>query len=256
MEVYLNKISGYAGAITCLYHSKRSWTRKLEKEIYLAEECSTTRDGHIYIPAENELNTIVLNTVVTERKRQFYKQLQKVCKFGKQHITLLRYIDLEFTVEGLHRGAQDDFDAHAKRLDNRIVRSSTRLAEFGNEKSEWYEDKILTIDEVVEMFNNISLPEKIYKAGDSEHAYIKTTNGYIREDLADDNDVKRGLYMLSIPSNFTAKCNITEFAHIVKLRDKDSHANPELKQMIEELLVQIECRCPLFNRDLFYEIAN
>ena len=97
------------------------------------------------------------------------------------------------------------------------------------------------------------MPEKIYRR---EVAYVRTTNGYIREDLADDKDAKRGLYMLSIPSNFTAKCNLTELAHIVKLRDKNSNANPELRDMIEQLLQQIREACPLFTRELFYEIEN
>ena len=84
----------------------------------------------------------------------------------------------------------------------------------------------------------------------------KTVNGYIREDLADDKDVKRGLYMLSIPSNFTAKCNITELAHIIKMRDKYSTANPEVQQLIESLLEQLEATCRLFTRKFFYEIEN
>ena len=60
----------------------------------------------------------------------------------------------------------------------------------------------------------------------------------------------------SIPSDFTAKVNITEFAHIVKLRDKNSGAAPELKEMIESLLKQVEDFCPYFTREFFYEIDN
>lgn len=242
MKVFLNKISGYAAAIVSLYHSKRSWTREFEQDVYYLERACTDYSGKLLYDTSNP----------DERLQTFNDLLKKVCKVGKKHITLLRFIDFEFTVEGLHRGAQDDFDAHAKRLDNRIVRSSTRLSEFGAEKSEWYQDKILTLDEAIEELGK-EMPEKIYRR---EVAYVRTTNGYIREDLADDKDAKRGLYMLSIPSNFTAKCNLTELAHIVKLRDKNSNANPELRDMIEQLLQQIREACPLFTRELFYEIEN
>lgn len=242
MKVYLNKISGYAGAITCMYHSKRTWTRELEQKIYDLEAFCTDYRGKLIYSEE----------IPDGALQEFHDLLKKVGKIGKKHITLLRFIDVEFTVEGLHRGAQDDFDAHAKRLDNRIVRSSTRLSEFSNEKSKYYQDKILTTDEALKVLFKV-LPDRINANG---YAYVRTTNGYIREDLKDDKDVKRGLYMLSIPSNFTAKVNITELAHIVKLRDKDSNANPELKEMVESLLNQIKDFCPLFSRDLFYEIAN
>ena len=238
MKVYLNKVSGYASAITTMYQSKRSWTRQLEADIYEMENVATTREGKI------------LESVGEERA--FLKELEKVCKWGKKHITLLRFIDIEFSVEGLHRGGQDDFDSHAKRLENRIVRSSTRLAEFGNEKSDYYKDKILTLDEACEVLHK-NFPKTLCKDGAT---YVKTLNGYIREDLADDKDVKRGLYMLSIPSNFTAKCNIAELAHIIKMRDKYSTANPEVQQLIESLLEQLEATCPLFTRKFFYEIDN
>lgn len=243
MNVYLNRISGYADAIVCMYHSKRSWNRDLENNVYMLEAANTSRYG------------VLTSTTDDKIKNSFIDMLEKTCKIGKKHITLLRFIDLTFSVEGLHRGAQDDFDAHAKRLDNRIVRSSTRLSEFGNEKSEWYEDKIITLDEAIKILD-IDLPDKVYKPTDNGYTFVKTVNGYIREDLADNKDAKRGLYMLSIPSNFTAKCNITEFAHIIKLRDKNSNASPELQEMIESLLTQIETACPLFTRDFFYSIEN
>ena len=63
---------------------------------------------------------------------------------------MLRFEDISVVVEGLHRGATDDLDSHAKRMDNRIIRSSTRLADYHEgEVSEWYEDKIITWDEVL-----------------------------------------------------------------------------------------------------------
>ena len=43
---------------------------------------------------------------------------------------MLDFVTISVTVEGIHRAGQDDWDAHAKRFDNRIIRSSTRLADF------------------------------------------------------------------------------------------------------------------------------
>lgn len=252
MKVYLNKISGYASAIISMYMSKRSYTRKLEKDIYELEWSFTTADG-----------TFLSTQDGRPMSERFYDELRKVCKIGQEHITLLRFIDLEFTADGIHRGAQDDFDAHAKRLDNRIVRASTRLADFnGDEKSEYYKGKILTTEEVLKVLypdTEAILPEQVtYPFKDfGTEPYVKVDGlGYVRESELGNNDVLRGLYRLSIPSTFTTKCNLTEFAHIVKLRDKNSNAAPELKEMIEQLLVQIEERCPLFTREFFYDIQN
>ena len=241
MKVYLNSITGIDDAIVTMYMSKRSWTREKEGRIRYVVSKVIDRNGKYYDTQDKALYD------------EFQSMLSKLFKWGKRHITMLRYIDLSITVEGLHRGAQDDFDSHAKRLDNRIVRSSTRLATYGNEMSEWYKDKIYTTDEVC-AFLDIELPNS-FKSLEGI-TYVKTTNGYIREDLQDDKDVKRGLYMLSIPSNFIYKCNITEFAHIVKERDKNSSANPELKIMME---LTIDKLCEWFgelDREFFYDIKN
>ncbi len=50
-----------------------------------------------------------------------------------------RFLDFSFTVYNLHRAGQDDLDSHAKRMENRIIRSSTRLADFAaGEMSDYY----------------------------------------------------------------------------------------------------------------------
>jgi hypothetical protein len=176
--------------------------------------------------------------------KEFLGKIDTLIKYGVNHghTTLLRFIDLSYTVEGLHRGAQDDFDSHAGRLNGRIVRASTRLATFDdNEKSQWYDNKILFPFEVCEALG-IELPkEYISPAGIK---YVKATNGYINAHYVnhqDDHDVRRGLYPLAIPSNFIFKAQLPEFAHIVQHRDKDSTAHPELKAMVEgaeDLLVE------------------
>ncbi len=86
--------------------------------------------------------------------------------------------------------------------------------------------------------------------------YVKTINGYIREDLKDSADVKRGLYMLSIPSNFIFKINLTEWGHVFKERNSEGTANPEVKMCCEAIASQIEEIQPKFNRELFLKIKN
>jgi hypothetical protein len=241
MKVYLNSITGIDDAIVTMYMSKRSWSRTKEEHLRMVVEQCTFRNG-----TRNKL----ANSMYLE---EFDKELGKLIKWGTNHFTMLRFIDFSVTVEGLHRGGTDDFDAHAKRLDNRIIRSSTRLASYSTEEiSEWYEDKIVPTD-VALAYLGITTPDEIKYNGD---IFVKGANGYIKKGLENNNDVKRGLYMLSLPMDFIFKVNITEFAHIVKERDGNGNAAPELKIMIENLLKQIEDKYSLFNRELFYKILN
>lgn len=232
MKVYLNKITGLDDALVSLLMSKRSWTR--EKEI----EARTMVKKHIDS-----------NGFLIDSDKEINDALDKLIKYGVEcgHTTLIRYIDLSFTVEGLHRAAQDDFDSHAKRLDGRIVRSSTRLATFAEgEKSEYYQDKILYSDEACKALG-IELPHEVIKDGIK---YVKTDFGYIREDLEEDKDAKRGLYPLAIPSNFIFKVQYPELGHIVQHRDNTSHANPELKAMIESIKEQVAEKVPQLGKNL------
>lgn len=238
MKVYLNEISGLWQAVVSMYMSKRSWTR--EKEVGLKS---------IYSMNYNEFG---MRTDDIDFEN-FYETLNKLFKWAPKHITMTRFLDFAFTVEGLHRGAQDDFDAHAKRLENRILRSSTRLSMFdGNEKSDWYKGKILTTDEALKHMD-IHLPKEIMIDGKD---YVKCENGYVLSEHAQDKDVLRGLYMLSIPSNFTFRVNCTEFAHILKERDKNSHAHPELRECVEEMLRLIQREIPQLTREWFYSVRN
>lgn len=163
--------------------------------------------------------------------------LDKLFKWGRRHMTMLRFIDLSFTVYGLHRGGQDDFDAHTMRLNNRIVRSSTRLADFfDGEVSDYYSDKIIPTD-VALAYLGITTPEELEYEG---RTYVRAVNGYIVKGMENSYDAKRGLYMLSIPSNFIFRVQLTEFAHIYKERNINGTANPELKQAVEKMADQIE----------------
>ncbi len=240
MNIYVNEITGIADSIVSMYMSKRSWTR--EKEIDIRNTCERvlSRQGRVNAEAsEEDLN-------------KYDAWINSLVKWGWHHITMLRFIDISVTVEGLHRAGQDDWDSHAARFNNRIIRNSTRLANFGYEMSDWYNDKIVPTDMALE-YLGITTPEHIDKNGEK---YVKTINGYIREDLKDSSDVKRGLYMLSIPSNFIFKINLTEWGHVFKERNNQGTANPEVKMCCEAIADQIEEFQPKFNRELFLKIKN
>lgn len=240
MNIYVNEICGIADAVISMYMSKRSWTREKELEIRNTCDRVLTRHGRINAEAsEEDIN-------------KYDTWISNLVKWGWHHITMLRFIDISVTVEGLHRAGQDDWDSHAARFNNRIIRSSTRLASFGYEMSDWYNDKIVPTDMALE-YLGINAPEHIEKNG---QIFVKTINGYIREDLKDNSDAKRGLYMLSIPSNFIFKINLTEWAHVFKERNSQGTANPEVKICCEAIADQIEEFQPKFNRELFLKIKN
>lgn len=226
MEVYLNRIDGWDDAIISMFLSKRTLTRELENEIRNEVYACTNHD-----PANGVVGALV------NPSEKMNDWLKKLFKWAPRHITMGKFLDLSFTVYGLHRGAQDDLDSHAKRMDNRIIRASTRLADFSHgEMSEYYSDKILTTDMALTALG-ITTPDKIEYNG---YTYVKGVNGYILEGMENNRDVKRGLYMLSIPSHFIYKINMTEYAHVYKERNMKSTANPELKTCIENSTDQLE----------------
>ncbi len=242
MKVYVNEITGIADAIVSMFMSKRTWTRELEINIRDTCDRVLTRHGQLK-------NTDLL---FLDDFDNFTNWLNSLVRWGRKHITMLRFIDISVTVEGLHRAGQDDWDAHAYRFNNRIIRNSTRLATFENEMSEWYQDKIIPTDLALIQLR-INTPDIINKDGIT---FVKTINGYIREDLKDNKDAKRGLYMLSIPSNFIFKINLTEYGHVYKERNILGNANPEVKICCESITDQIEGFHKQFNRELFNKIKN
>lgn len=240
MKVYVNEITGIADAIVSMFMSKRSWTREMETEIRGVCERVLDRRGSICADA------------APEDLEKYNAWTDSLVKWGWRHITMLRFIDISVTVEGLHRAGQDDWDSHAARFNNRIIRSSTRLASFDYEMSEWYQGKIIPTDTALDMLG-IEAPEVIEHNGER---YVKGINGYVREDMKDNPDVKRGLYMLSIPSNFIFKVNLTEWAHVYKERNAKGSANPEVKLCCEAIADQISSLQPKFDRELFEKIKN
>ena len=228
MKIQITEIHGLRDSIRSLYMSKRTWDWEKEKDIESVVKRCVNADGSLtpYAWGDVDFNDLV----------------KRLLKWGQIHPTLLRFIDISAVVEGLHRGATDDFDSHARRLDNRIIRSSTRLATYGSEMSEWYMGKIIPLESVV----GDTAPDEIEANG---RKFVRTCGGYVREDLKDNKDVLRGLYTLAIPMNFTFKVNLPELGHIYRLRRKGSGAAPELQEMMESLMDQLEEWYPWFDRD-------
>lgn len=237
MKVYLNEITGMADALVSMYMSKRTWTPELDVQI--------RADWYDYYCYGDELFN-------DEEKKRTKKRIESFCKYAWMHTTMLDFVTISATVEGIHRAGQDDWDAHACRFNNRIIRASTRLADFKEGKmSDFYKGKIIPTDVAIEEVFECHLPDAIEKDGQS---YVKAVNGYIREDLKDDRDVKRGLYMESIPSNFIFKVNMAQWAHVYRLRNKTGTANPEVKQLAEMLQDEIEKQMPWFDREFLAKV--
>lgn len=224
MKVTVNSITGFEDAFVAMYISKRSWTPELDADI--RKTCKIVLDRNGRIDSSADKSSI----------DKFNNWLSILLRMGRKHITVLRYIEISMMTEGIHRAGQDDIDAHVKRFENKIIRSSTRLAEYGDcEISDWYKDKIIPTDKALSILG-INIPDAISYNGET---YVKSTNGYVKEEYKNNKDVKRGLYMLSIPSNFVSKINLCEWGHVFKERNQDGGANPEVKQWAESVMSQI-----------------
>ena len=245
MEVYLNRIDGWDDAILTMFYSKRTITRGFEYEVRDAIFQSTNND-----PAYGTIGSLV----DSKEWSKVEGWLKTLFKWAPYHITMGRFLDFSFTVYGMPRAGQDDWDAHTMRFNNRIIRSSTRLADFqGGEMSDYYQNKIIPTDMALAVLG-ITTPDEIEFEG---NVYVKGVNGYILKGMESNKDVKRGLYMLSIPSNFIFKINLTEFAHVYKERRVEGTANPEVKDGCEKMVDLLEYASRGFvNRDLLMKIKN
>ena len=132
-------------------------------------------------------------------------------------------------------------------MNNRIIRSSTRVADFSSgEMSDYYAGKILPTDAAL-MALGIVTPDRITIDGNT---YVRAVNGYILEGMEEINDVKRGLYMLSIPSNFIFRIQLTEFAHIYKERNAHGAAVESMADQLDD------ATCGFVTRELLMKIPN
>lgn len=240
MKVYLNEVTGIADAITTMYFSKRSWTREMESHI--REVCDFVMDRHGHMNPYDEETAAAF--------REYNDWMTKLLKWGVNHTTMLEFIDLSFTVEGLHRAGMDDWDSHAKRYNNRIIRSSTRLSTFGVELSDYYKGKIVPT-EVALTALDMKMPARLFYEGQQ---YVWTPNGYVLEEMKDNKDVLRGLYRLCIPSNFIFKCDLANYAHVIKQRGAHGTANPEVKLCAEAQVAQLTEFQPLITKDFLMQV--
>lgn len=250
MEVYLNRMDGWDDAILTMFYSKRTVTREFEMHVRQTVYDATVQNPRYGVIGEL-VNTSSWNLEVWGTMQEW---LQKLFKWAPHHTTMGRFLDLSFTVYGMHRAGQDDWDSHAKRFNNRIVRSSTRLADFkGGEVSEYYADKIIPTDVALAALGIVT-PEEIEYEGQT---YVRAVNGYVLKGMENNKDVKRGLYMLSIPSNFIFKVDLTEFAHVYKERCEKGTANPEVKLACEAMASQLEdASLGFINEELLMKIKN
>lgn len=239
MQIYLSSYTGWKDAFQTMFMSRGTWTPELAFEIAFVCNRCLNGDGTIKTTSDHDS----METFNIWRNLLF--------KWGKTHITLLKFMDFCFIVQGLHRGATDDWDAHAQRYNNRIVRLSTRLSAMKNVDeesndlimSDYYQDKVLTLGQVVNILG-IELPETIKK---DDTTFVRGINGYVREDLKDDGDAKRGLYPLGFSNLFIFKCNIVEYAHVRDLRMKKTeghpqsgHAHPEIWDLVDMIDAELE----------------
>lgn len=241
MKATVTSITGFYEAFVSMFMSKRTWTPDLDKEIQ--EVCEYVLNS----------NGSLRSLQSPEKLEEFDKWLSMLLRMGKRHITVLRYIDITIMTEGLHRAGQDDVDAHARRFDNRIIRNSTRLATFNEgEMSDYYKDKVLTDGQACKILG-FELPNEIKYDGKT---YVKSTNGYVLKEYENNKDVKRGLYMLGIPSNFISKINLCEWGHVFRERCADGGANPEVKEWAEQVMEQITAFHNQITRDYVLSIQN
>lgn len=241
MKATVTSITGFYGAFVSMFMSKRTWTPELDKEI--KEVCDSVLDNNGRLCEEQD----------SENLEKFNKWLGMLLRMGKKHITVLRFLDIEIMTEGMHRAGQDDLDSHARRFENRIIRSSTRLATFADGKvSDFYKDKVLTDGQACKSLG-YELPNEIEYEGKT---YVKSTNGYVLKEYENNKDVKRGLYILGIPSNFISKINLCEWGHVFKERCADGGANPEVKEWAEQVMKQITEFHKDITRDYVLSIKN
>jgi hypothetical protein len=285
MKFHLFKTSGYEEAIMSLRMSKGkfySW-EKAQQIQHLVYVC-TNQNGSLNddIAYHMKLQTIYSDAIghpkITGDYEQDIAEFKRLLgitfdnSMGHQdHHTLMKYIDVSFFTDGLHRGAQDDLDAHAMGFNNRITRFSTRLAsEIPPIVSEWYQGKIIPFHDVIKQFENVCeseiLPEFIEVTPDGKVLFANdvgvpvvgevfkyTPFGYVLKKYADMNheasirkDVLRGLVPLGTPGPALWKTDLWNLRYIYFRRGELTKANPELKIGMEQLADQIEQSIPVF----------
>jgi hypothetical protein len=240
MKAQVIEISGYTGAFMSLYMTGKNVDEARLKDILNTISCCTDRYGCLI-----DDNEYVMNK--EEEFDKFSSYMDKVIKYGIQHEheTLLDFIKITIFMQDLHRGAMDDYDSHAKRMD--IIRSSTRA----NKKSsggaaglsDWYADKVMTFDEMLE---HNSMGDQIFEGEIelSDGVWIKTPWGYVREEYVNNPDVLRGLVPLGLACDNVSTVSYRNLRHIYHLRREGTHASPELQEAMEQVRDDLRIKCP------------
>lgn len=218
MKAQVIEVTGYVPAIASLYVTKRNLDQARLEDIKYHVAVSTDRWGRVINPT-----------------KEFNEYMDKVIKYGVrfEHEKILEFIKIVVFMEGLHRGGQDDYDAHSKRMT--IIRSSTRASKKSSdvpEISDYYKDKILPLFKIRD-----KLPQEIDK-------YVLTSWGYVRKDLIDNPDVLRGNVGLSCACDNISEMSFRDWRYVYHLRRKGTHAAPELQEAVEQVRKDLYNFCP------------
>jgi hypothetical protein len=278
MKFHLYKVSGYEEAIMSVRMSQGKYfspekAQEVQDLVYVMTNKKgflSTRDEHfdkckilgVYTKDDDysKSNHPKITTHYDIDREEFKRLLGITFNNAMKefdHHTLMKYIDISFFTEGLHRGGQDDLDAHAPGFNNRITRFSTRLAEIPEPKlSEWYTDKVITFYEAEKHIlsqmepGSRLFPQEIEVGGE---IYKYTPFGYMHEKYASIphtnglyKDVQRGLIPIGQAGPALWKTDLWNLRYIYFRRSKLTKANPELKLGMEQLADQIEASIPVF----------
>ena len=243
MKATVVEISGYVPAIMSLYMTGRNVDEERLSDIIETVDLCTNRRGFVNTASHPDDYT------------NFSNYMSKVIKYGiiHEHETILDFIKISVFVEGMHRGAGDDFDAHAKRMD--IIRSSTRANKKSTqfpEISDYYKDKIRTIGMIMNEYAKVDMQNhpdaksnaKTQNFLDSDGVVWKQTFwGWVREDLENNPDVLRGVVPLSVEQDSISTMSFRNWRHVYHLRRKGTHAAPELQDMVEQVRKELYEKC-------------
>lgn len=244
MSIELMEVSGIPHALAALKQSKRHYS--VEDHLIDIRFYREVSDERGFILPEDEL--------CADAAAKVENDLTKLAKWGAGvgqkesgswidagHETLLRYIDFTFAITNVGYATMADLDSHAKRFDNRIVRSSSRLASYNETEScWWYEDKNLELGQVAEILG-LEYPDTFEY---NNLTWKRTANGYVPLGYENDKDIVRGNYPLHIPMSAVMRINFVDLRHVYMRRNLYTHATPELKVEIEDLANQIEIAIP------------
>lgn len=252
MAITLTEVNGLAAADASLKQSKRSFKMEQYQEVMKLIYNHSDYRGFI-LPPSNDPGR---NTQrYQDEHNKIVEMLNKLAKWGagvgqessgtwidSGHETLLRYIDLTFIVENCGYATVADLDAHVMRFNNRIIRSSSRIAKYDElETSWWYQDKNLGLAEVANVIG-LEFPEKF--TDKNGKVWVRAQNGYVPEGFDNNGDYTRGNYPLHIPMNAICKINLFDLRHVYKRRNAYTHATQELRHDIEGLADQVEAAIP------------